>query len=493
MDSISAFQDPIPVLLVDREEERLELMRKSLKADADFRICSSCDVKEGLSLLECEGCQVVVSGCQVLSPDGMKLLNELRSRGRLSSLIQLVEDGMYELPTELLNGEADLLFHNSKGPVPTELITRIRRCAQLQRVGQMLDVCQRELATQREIVTHAEGVKVAVEALFYNSLLSMLVIDPETMRIIDANESALRMNHVRNLQEMQELEPWTDPPYSREDAEYWLRRTTIMGPQRTEWRSRRGDGSLQWESLLLHIIYVQGRRMLLVTGLNIDEEMKRGDSLQLANRKLQLLGRVTHHDVMNDLSAARAYLELLSDGKMGMETAYDRICTPLKKIEERMAFSREYEKLGMREFQWQELYSMVSRLIPRGMDAKLTCQGSYLLADPLLPRVFENLLDNSLRHGVGLTWVGVSCEQVRDELHVLWEDDGGGIQPEMKEKVFLRGVGSNTGLGLFLSWEILEFSEMRIQEDGEYGKGVRFRIIAPPGRWRQLECRQSDK
>jgi len=49
----------------------------------------------------------------------------------------------------------------------------------------------------------------------------------------------------------------------------------------------------------------------------------------------------------------------------------------------------------------------------------------------------------------------------------------------MKESIFLRGVGSNTGLGLFLTKEILILTGMTIVENGERGVGARFEILIP--------------
>ena len=44
---------------------------------------------------------------------------------------------------------------------------------------------------------------------------------------------------------------------------------------------------------------------------------------------------------------------------------------------------------------------------------------------------------------------------------IVCEDDGGGIPLENKEKIFDRGFGKNTGLGLFLAREILSLPESR--------------------------------
>ena len=50
-----------------------------------------------------------------------------------------------------------------------------------------------------------------------------------------------------------------------------------------------------------------------------------------------------------------------------------------------------------------------------------------------------------------------------------------------KEKIFDRGFGKNTGLGLTLSREILGITGITIKETGEHGIGARFEITVPKG------------
>jgi signal transduction histidine kinase len=54
-----------------------------------------------------------------------------------------------------------------------------------------------------------------------------------------------------------------------------------------------------------------------------------------------------------------------------------------------------------------------------------------------------------------------------------------GVAQEDKTKIFERGFGSNTGLGLFLSREILSITGISILETGIPGKGARFEILVP--------------
>jgi signal transduction histidine kinase len=62
---------------------------------------------------------------------------------------------------------------------------------------------------------------------------------------------------------------------------------------------------------------------------------------------------------------------------------------------------------------------------------------------------------------------------------ITYRDDGAGIPVDDKEQIFRKGFGKHTGLGLFLTREILSITGITIRENGEPGKGVQFEILIP--------------
>ena len=108
-----------------------------------------------------------------------------------------------------------------------------------------------------------------------------------------------------------------------------------------------------------------------------------------------------------------------------------------------------------------------------------------VLADPLLERVFAALIENAVRHGGGATRIVLKAVPGGEDLVLVIEDDGVGIPWPDKERIFERGFGRNTGLGLFLAREILESMEMTIVEKGVPGHGAQFEIRIPAGRVRR--------
>jgi len=75
----------------------------------------------------------------------------------------------------------------------------------------------------------------------------------------------------------------------------------------------------------------------------------------------------------------------------------------------------------------------------------------------------------------------VRAENTETGLEIIWEDDGVGVPAESKKNIFSKGVGDNTGLGLYLAREILATTGFTISEEGEPGKGARFVIRVPSG------------
>ena len=69
--------------------------------------------------------------------------------------------------------------------------------------------------------------------------------------------------------------------------------------------------------------------------------------------------------------------------------------------------------------------------------------------------------------------------QNESEVILVYEDNGVGIPDDEKAKIFERGYGKNTGLGLYLVQEILSLTDIAIRETGEPGHGARFEMQIP--------------
>ena len=85
-----------------------------------------------------------------------------------------------------------------------------------------------------------------------------------------------------------------------------------------------------------------------------------------------------------------------------------------------------------------------------------------------------------------MTVIRTSLQDSKKGLVISVEDDGVGISDDDKRHLFERGFGKNTGLGLFLSREILAITGITIKETGDPGNGARFELTVPKGNYRSV-------
>ncbi|MDD1694604.1 MAG: PAS domain S-box protein [Methanoregula sp.] len=227
-----------------------------------------------------------------------------------------------------------------------------------------------------------------------------------------------------------------------------------------------------------------------LTALDITSRVMADEALRTANRKLTLLSSITRHDILNKISIIESNLALIRHKGVPPEITgfLGKIGTSSKSIQTQIEFSRIYQDLGSHDSRWQGLSRILSDMqVPDTIRYHTELDGIEVFADPMLERVFFNLLDNSIRHGGTVHEIRVSYQESETGLVCIWEDDGMGIPADEKERIFERGYGKNTGLGLFLAQEILTITGIGISETGVPGKGARFELSVPKGSYRFRE------
>ncbi|WP_321508440.1 PAS domain-containing protein [uncultured Methanoregula sp.] len=222
-------------------------------------------------------------------------------------------------------------------------------------------------------------------------------------------------------------------------------------------------------------------------------ELRRAqESYRQANEKLNLLSSITRHDILNQLAALKGYLELSAYPTHNAGELQEFIKKAQKNadtIEHQILFTREYQDIGVKAPAWQSVNLSVIRakgtLNLGNVEVTLDRADLEVYADPLFDKVFYNLLDNALRYGGDkLTKIRISSYESDSGLVLGCEDDGAGISEPDKKRLFQRGFGKNTGLGLYLSREILLITGITITENSRPGSGARFLITVPNGAWR---------
>jgi len=218
------------------------------------------------------------------------------------------------------------------------------------------------------------------------------------------------------------------------------------------------------------------------------------DALQVANKKLNLLSSITRHDIRNQLMALKTYIELSGE----FVDKPEQLAEYFKKeemiadtLERQINFTSDYEDMGVNSPAWQNVDVIVNKAANghplNEIRIETSCYDREIFADPLLEKVFYNLIDNALRYGgQKMTVIRTSSQDSEKGLVISVEDDGVGISDDDKRHLFERGFGKNTGLGLFLSREILAITGISIEEIGTPGTGARFEMTVPKGNYRSV-------
>lgn len=225
---------------------------------------------------------------------------------------------------------------------------------------------------------------------------------------------------------------------------------------------------------------------------NITKQKNVENALKMVNKKLNILSNITRHDILNQLTGALGFLELLKmveDIPPGSDSEkyLAHVNKALETIMHQILFTRDYQDLGVKAPDWQKVGRIIDKM-SAATTKELTVNNEVdnleIYADPLFEKVIFNLLDNAVHHGEKITTIRFYREETPEGLNVVCEDDGAGIPTEVKEKIFNRQYYQHTGLGLFLSREILSITGMTIAETGMPGEGARFNISVPDGMWR---------
>lgn len=260
-----------------------------------------------------------------------------------------------------------------------------------------------------------------------------------------------------------------------------------------EYRLLCSDGSYKWLLFRGKVIrYDTAGKPAHVAGtiLDISDMRKYREMIEFTNRRLHLLNSITRHDLSNQLTILKGALDLLTTEPPGEGAAplFNMIQKATSTMERQINFTKEYQDVGVNEPAWQDLAETVTRASTLLHSEQITIDihvGKVrVLADPMLEKVFYNLIDNSLRYGgEPLTTVQVLAREEETGLVIICEDDGIGITRKEKSRIFNQGVGQNTGLGLFLVREILAITGISIEETGDAGRGTRFEIHVPGGKY----------
>ena len=212
-------------------------------------------------------------------------------------------------------------------------------------------------------------------------------------------------------------------------------------------------------------------------------ELKRyAETLATTNNKLNLLNNVTRHDILNTVTGLLGSVDMaLASGTKEEQTALLNDIRSLgQTVQRQIEFTRQYQDIGVKAAEWYEVQSTIrsaaEQLPLEGISLAVSVDRLAIYADPLIGKVFYNLMENSLRHGEHVTRMAFDLRKSGSDMVITFSDDGAGIPDDQKEKVFLQGFGKHTGLGCTLHGRSSPSPASRSRRRASAGR-------APGSRW----------
>ena len=330
--------------------------------------------------------------------------------------------------------------------------------------------------------------------LFETAQDAILILDGETGEIIDANTFILDMlgypladfvgKHLWELGFLKD-KSFAKKAFAELQADGYIRYEDL--PLETK------QGRAMNVEFVSNVYFVGDKRIIQCNIRDISARKQAEVALVRESRKLSLLAGITRHDVMNQLAILSGSLASARETVNELEGIIhiDRANKAAETIRRQITYTEEYEDLGVRTPEWQQapviIHSALSQLTANTLALEIPGDRLELYADPLLIKVFYNLFDNTRMHGGGATRITIFYRQDTPGLIITVADDGQGISSEEKMHLFERGFGKYTGLGLFLSREILSITGISISEIGKPGRGACFELVVPAGAFRFAE------
>lgn len=470
------------VLVVDNEPEALGFSKKVLGEEQGFEVETSSSTADALEKLALTRFDAVVTEWKTPTIDGLAILSWLRSKIAPVVSVVLTSRSSEDSAICALNNGSNLYLRKGAD---------IR--AQYNQIAEAIreNTRSREDAN-RHLIDDALRAGEETYKTFFETTGTATVIINEDSTIYLANQEFEKMSGYRK-DEVEGKMKWTDL-VSPEDLDrvygYHVARMAdpAAAPRTYEFRARDKEGNPKFA--LATVAVIPGSKRTLVSIVDLTERRRYEEALQLVNEKLNILGSITRHDILNELSVLYAYLQMSQESveNPAIEGFLAKARIAAETIRKHLEFARDYQSMGTRRPEWiplQQAYSSASSPFET-KDVALSAQlhGVEIFADPMLEKVFYNLIDNAIRHGEKVTRIRFKYDERPDGMAITCEDDGIGVSTEEKILIFERGHGKHTGYGLYLSREILGITGLTIKEVGQHGNGAIFEIDVPRGKFR---------
>lgn len=225
-------------------------------------------------------------------------------------------------------------------------------------------------------------------------------------------------------------------------------------------------------------------------------ERKKNEELLINSEKLYVAGQLAAgiaHEIRNPLTSLKGFLQLIASGRKNNGTYYDIMNSELDRIEDIVSELLMLSKPQVYELTYQDMRVMmrdtVTLLETQAILHNIAIEAEYG-TDPLwiygvenqVKQVFINVIKNAIEAMIDGGSIRIKLSRENDRVFVRIRDEGPGFGEDQLAKIgqpFYTTKEKGTGLGLMVSYKIVDNHQGQINVKSEIGKGTLFEIMLP--------------
>ena len=260
------------------------------------------------------------------------------------------------------------------------------------------------------------------------------------------------------------------------------------------------NGKEKWVRSIGKPIHAEDSSGIYITGVIADITEQKLDE----QRKNDFIGMVSH-ELKTPLTSMSAYLQLLQMKAKKSEDGFtasmlDKANKQVTKMTTLVNGFLNVSRLEAGKIQIDKQRFNMAELVRETEEENIsTISSHHLIFEPVeitfvnadrdkISQVISNLISNAVKYSPANSTIQLACVTDNGMAQVSVKDEGIGIQPEDKEKLFERyyRVKDNKtqsiagfGIGLYLCAEIIQRHDGRIWVESEWGKGSTFYFTLP--------------
>ncbi|MRG85836.1 ATP-binding protein [Salinibacillus xinjiangensis] len=259
-----------------------------------------------------------------------------------------------------------------------------------------------------------------------------------------------------------------------------------------------------WVETELHIIEDQTRSYIISNTKNIDKQIH-AEKLAMQSEKLAMVGELSAgivHEIKNPLTSIKGFLQLMKAGAIDMKDYVPILSAEVERMEamtmNMLSFAKPQEDIKKRCItKILDDVILLMEVHANKKNVQIICNYSgkeYFVwgNESQLKQVFMNLVKNAIEASQKCSSVYVKVEEEQFHYSIKVIDEGNGIPKDKLSQIgqsFYTTKDKGTGLGLMVSYRIIDHHQGDIRVDSELGKGTTF-IVRLPKCQTSTDCKE---